>query len=59
MGGNFVLIRTREGESLEVILKERRKAFEKWFTDIKPWNPGLVVKKRSIWLKLLGVPAHV
>lgn len=59
MGGNLVLIKAFEGESFEKILEERREVFEKWFTDIRPWNPGLVAKERSIWLKFLGVPAHI
>lgn len=59
MGANLVLINPMEGEILKETLNERRKVFEKWFTEIRPWNPGLEAKKRSIWLKFLRVAAHV
>lgn len=59
MGGNMVLINALEGGNLEETVFVKRKDFSRWFTDIRPWEPLMVARERSIWLKILGMPAHI
>lgn len=59
MGGNLALISVQEGASFEEVLRDNEKEFSRWFTEISPWNSKSVATARSIWVKILGVPAHI
>lgn len=59
MGGNLVLIRSIAGERIEDTIRDRDKEFSQWFKEIRLWNPNLIAKERTMWLKITGVPAHV
>lgn len=54
-----MLINVIEGQNLNEAVKDNKNAFSRWFTEIRSWEPNLVPRERSIWLKILDVPAHV
>lgn len=59
MGGNLVLIKVQDGAIFEEVLRNNEEEFSRWFVEIRPWNSNMVATSRSIWLKILGVPAHI
>lgn len=59
IGGNLVLISGQEGVIFEEVLRNNEKDFQRWFTEIRPWNFNMAAIDRSIWLKIIGVPAHI
>lgn len=58
LGGDLVLMFAPEGENFEEILRKNEKNFICWFAEIRPWSTNLVARERSVWIKVLGVPAH-
>lgn len=40
------------------VLQEASDCLHIWFSNIKPWKPGLVPSERFAWVKVSGVPVH-
>jgi len=56
LGDNLVMITPREGEVMEVIMKNNKEWFDVVFTDVKPWSLDSGASHKSVWVKCYGVP---
>jgi len=56
LGDNLVMITPREGEVMEVIMKNNKEWFDAVFTDVKPWLLDSGASHKSVWVKCYGVP---
>ncbi|KAL4562172.1 hypothetical protein LXL04_034366 [Taraxacum kok-saghyz] len=54
LGGLWVLLDFQSLSGRDAFLKHN--AFMSWFSDIKPWHNGFVVKERLLWVEVEGLP---
>lgn len=59
MGDGMVLINCEEVGGVDRARKEDPKWWEGMFSEVRPWSPELVARRRSVWLKIVGIPLHV
>jgi hypothetical protein len=59
MGGNIVLIRSVVAGDVDRLLKSKNECLPYYFSDLKPWNPGMIAAKREVWVQIYGIPLHI
>jgi hypothetical protein len=59
MVGNMVLLRSPMAGDVERLLKSKNECLEYYFSDLKPWVPGVVAVQREVWIQLYGIPLHI
>jgi hypothetical protein len=59
MGDNLVMLRPEEHSSFVLSEVEQHLWWILLFKEVVKWTPNLVAKKRRVWLKCYGIPAHV
>lgn len=58
MGAQLVLLRAEKGSVIAAAREKHREWWDDLFVDTKLWTPNLVSKKRTVWLRVLGIPLH-
>lgn len=58
MGGDMVLLTAKDNFDVLSLLSEVGECLENVFSDIKPWEPHLVPRVRTVWLRVTRVPVH-
>ncbi|GKV27862.1 hypothetical protein SLEP1_g36982 [Rubroshorea leprosula] len=51
MGGRLVLLEAKEHEDLKELVDTGKDWLGKWFADVKPWTPTVVVAERFAWIR--------
>jgi hypothetical protein len=41
------------------LLRSNNECLHYYFSEIKPWNPGLFAVQRDIWIQVYGIPLHI
>jgi RNA recognition motif-containing protein len=59
MGGNLVLIRSKVEGDVGRLIRSKNECLEYFFSEIKPWSPGLRTVQREVWIQDYGIPLHV
>jgi hypothetical protein len=59
MGGNMALLRSPMAGDVERLLKSKKECLKYFFSEIKPWNPGLLAVQRETWVQVYGIPVHI
>jgi hypothetical protein len=59
MGGNLVLIRSKVEGDVGRLLRSKNECLKYFFSEIKPWGPGLRTVQREVWVQVYGIPLHV
>ncbi|GAU27763.1 hypothetical protein TSUD_215740 [Trifolium subterraneum] len=59
MGGILVLLQSSVVGDLERLLRSKNECLEYFFSDIKPWSPGLFNVQREVWVHVSGFPLHI
>ncbi|GAU18967.1 hypothetical protein TSUD_229580 [Trifolium subterraneum] len=59
MGGNMALIRSSVEGDVARLVRSKKESVEYYFSKIKPWNPGLLVVQREVWIQVYGIPLHI
>ncbi|MCI31332.1 DUF4283 domain protein [Trifolium medium] len=58
MGGNMDLLRSSVEGDVERLMKGKKDCLEYYFSELKPWNPGLFAIQREVWIQVYGIPLH-
>jgi hypothetical protein len=59
MGGNMALLRSPVEGDIERLLKSKNECLQYYFSEMKPWNPGLLAVQREVWIQVYGIPLHI
>jgi hypothetical protein len=59
MGGDMVLLRSPMEGDIQRLLRSKNECLHYYFSEIKPWNPGLFAVQREIWIQVYGIPLHI
>ncbi|MCH81494.1 RNA recognition motif [Trifolium medium] len=59
MGDNLALLRSSVEGDVERMFRSRKECLGYYFSELKPWNPGLFAIKREVWIQVFGIPLHV
>jgi hypothetical protein len=59
LGGRMVLLRSPMIGDVERLLKSKNECLEYYFSEIKPWSPGIVATQREVWIQVYGIPLHI
>jgi hypothetical protein len=59
MGGNMALLRSPVEGDVARLLKSKNECMEYYFSEVKPWNPGLLAIQREVWVQIYGIPLHI
>ncbi|MCH79854.1 RNA recognition motif [Trifolium medium] len=59
MGGNMALVRSSNEGDVERLLRSKKECMEYYFSELKPWNPGLLAVQREVWIQVYGIPLHI
>jgi RNA recognition motif-containing protein len=59
MGGNMVLMRSLVEGDVARLLRSKNECLQYYFSEIKPWNPGLLAVQREVWIQIYGIPIHI
>jgi hypothetical protein len=59
MGGNMVLLRSSVAGDVERLMRSKNECITYYFSDLKPWNPGLIAVQREVWVQVYGIPVHI
>jgi hypothetical protein len=59
MGGNMVLLRSPVNEDVTRLMKSKNECLSYYFSELKPWNPGLLSTHREVWVQVYGIPLHI
>jgi hypothetical protein len=58
LGVDLILLSSPKPEGVMRAVKSNQKWWERWFSEIKPWNPSLKPRGRRIWVRIFGAPIH-
>jgi hypothetical protein len=59
MGGNMVLMRSPVEGDIARLLRSKNECLQYYFSEIKPWNPGMLAVQREVWVQIYGIPIHI
>jgi hypothetical protein len=59
MGSNMVLLRSPVAGDVEKLIRSKNECLKYYFSELKPWVPGIVAKQMEIWVQVLGIPLHI
>ncbi|KAK2401162.1 hypothetical protein QL285_050778 [Trifolium repens] len=59
MGDNKVLMRSPVEGDVERLMKSKNECLKYYFSELKPWNPGLTAAQREVWVQIYGIPVHI
>ncbi|WJX25913.1 hypothetical protein P8452_14901 [Trifolium repens] len=59
MGGNLVLIRSKVEGDVGRLIRSKNECLKYFFSEIKPWGPGLRTVQREVWVQVYEIPLHV
>jgi RNA recognition motif-containing protein len=59
MGGNMVLMRSPVEGDVARLMRSKNECLQYYFSEIKPWNPGLLAVQREVWIQIYGIPIHI
>ncbi|GAU30796.1 hypothetical protein TSUD_355220 [Trifolium subterraneum] len=59
MGGNMVLLCSSVEGDISKLMRRNSECLEFFFSEVKPWEPGLVAKQRETWVQVVGIPLHI
>jgi hypothetical protein len=59
MGDNKVLMRSPVEGDVERLMKSKNECLKYYFSEIKPWNPGLTAAQREVWVQIYGISVHI
>jgi hypothetical protein len=59
MGGNMALLRSSMEGDVDRLLKRKNECLSFYFSELKPWNPGLLAVQREVWVQAYGIPLHI
>ncbi|MCH95313.1 RNA recognition motif, partial [Trifolium medium] len=59
MGGNMALVRSSNEGDVERMIRSKKECMEYYFSELKPWNPGLLAVQREVWIQVYGIPLHI
>lgn len=58
MGGNLVLLKTKDNSNVHALLAKTGECLGNVFSKLKPWEPEMVPRVTTGWLRVIGVPVH-
>ncbi|XP_058777078.1 uncharacterized protein LOC131651429 [Vicia villosa] len=58
LGPNLCVLEDLVFGEVEIFIEERRKWWEQWFKDIRPWKTTDTDKDRFSWIRVAGIPCH-
>jgi hypothetical protein len=41
------------------LLRSKNEWLKYYFSELKPWNPGLLAVQREVWIQMYGIPLHI
>jgi hypothetical protein len=47
-----------EGD-VDRLLRSKNECLSYYFSELKPWNPGLLAVQREVWVQAYGIPLHI
>jgi hypothetical protein len=59
MGGNMALLRSPVEGDVPRLLRSKNECLQYFFSDLKPWNPGMLPTHREVWVQVYGIPLHI
>jgi hypothetical protein len=59
MGGDMVLLRSPVMGDVDRLLRSKNECLHYYFSELKPWNPGLLAVQREVWIQIYGIPLHI
>jgi hypothetical protein len=59
MGGNMVIIRSPVEGDVGRLLRSKNECLDYFFSEVKPWSPGLLAVQREVWIQVFGIPLHI
>ncbi|WJX18268.1 hypothetical protein P8452_08083 [Trifolium repens] len=59
MGGNMAILRSSMEGDVARLLRSKNECLQYYFSELKPWNPGLLAVKREVWVQIHGIPLHI
>jgi hypothetical protein len=59
MGGNMALLRSSVEGDVDRLMRSKNECLHYYFSELKPWNPGLFAVQREIWIQVYGIPLHI
>jgi len=59
MGDKMVLLQIDGNREIEEVTRNHKEWWESMFSKISKWSPNKVAVRRSVWLKVMGIPLHV
>ncbi|PNX76543.1 hypothetical protein L195_g032496, partial [Trifolium pratense] len=58
LGSNLTLLEGQEAGEVQALMEDAKGWLEQWFKEIHPWDPKVMDVKRTIWLRIYGIPPH-
>jgi hypothetical protein len=59
MGGNLALLRSSVEGDIQRLLRSKNECIPYYFSNLKPWNPGMIAVQREVWIQVYGIPLHI
>ncbi|KAK2457642.1 hypothetical protein QL285_004891 [Trifolium repens] len=59
MGGNMAILRSSMEGDVARLLRSKNECLKYYFSDLKPWNPGLLAIQREVWVQVYDIPLHI
>jgi RNA recognition motif-containing protein len=59
MGDNMVLLRSPVDGDVDRLMKSKNECLHYYFSELKPWNPGLIATHREVWVQVYDIPLHI
>jgi hypothetical protein len=59
IGGNMALLRSPMEGDVQRLLRSKNECLKYYFSELKPWNPGLLAVQREVWIQIYGIPLHI
>jgi hypothetical protein len=41
------------------LMRSKNECLQYYFSEIKPWNPGLLAVQREVWIQIYEIPLHI
>jgi hypothetical protein len=58
LGANLTLLEGQEEGEVQALMEDAKEWLKQWFAEIRPWSTKDLDTKRTIWLRVYGIPSH-
>jgi hypothetical protein len=59
MGSNMALLRSPVEGDVERLIRSNNECLKYFFSELRPWVPGIVSTHREIWVQVFGIPISI